>query len=67
MLRTVLYNYIGTNGTIISPVHLEDTYYIHKVRLSADAGKVLTNGKKFLNTVTVPEDEEQDWIEVDAE
>ena len=42
MTKEILYTYLGTNGTITSPVHLEDIYYIRKVRLTADAGKQLT-------------------------
>ena len=47
MTKDILYQYLGTNGTILSPVHLEDIYYVRKVRLSADPGKMLTknNGK----------------------
>ena len=28
MKKTPLYTYLGTNGTITSPIHLEDIYYI---------------------------------------
>ena len=28
MTQTTMYTYLGTNGTICSPVHLEDVYYI---------------------------------------
>ena len=47
MTKTVLYHYLGTNGTITSPVHLEDVYYIRKFKLIADKDKILTNGKIF--------------------
>jgi hypothetical protein len=47
MKKTVLYHYLGTNGTITSPVHLEDTYYIRKIRIVADKGMILTNGTVF--------------------
>ena len=30
MTKIVMYEYLGTNGTILSPVHLEDIYYIRK-------------------------------------
>ena len=35
MTKEILYTYLGTNGTITSPVHLEDIYYTRKVRLTA--------------------------------
>ena len=42
MKKEILYTYLGTNGTITSPVHLEDIYYIRSVRLSAGRKKMLT-------------------------
>lgn len=65
MTKTAYYTYLGTNGTITSPVHLEDIYYIIKYRLVADENKILTNGVKKVYTVTVPRDEIEDWYEID--
>jgi hypothetical protein len=67
MTKTVLYKYLGTNGIIISPVHLEDTYYIRQIRLTAGKGKKLTDGYKVLESVTIPEEEVENWSEIDAE
>jgi hypothetical protein len=39
MTKTVMYEYLGTNGTICSPVHLEDIYYVRKLKLVADNGR----------------------------
>ena len=65
MTRQVLYKYLGTNGVIISPIQLEDIYYVRNVRLTADAGKLLTKDyKNFTAQITIPEEEEQDWVEV---
>jgi thiamine monophosphate kinase len=64
MTKQVIYVYLGTNGTIESPVHLEDIYYIRKVRLMADANCTLTNGKDYRLIVTVPEDETDSWKEI---
>ena len=65
MTKEILYTYLGTNGTITSPVHLEDIYYTRSVKLSADRMKVLTkDGKNFLYSVTVPESEVAEWREV---
>lgn len=65
MTKTVLYQYLGTNGTILSPIHLEDIYYIRKIRLVADNNKRLTkDDKHFAQVVTVPEDEVDLWKEV---
>ena len=67
MTKEVFYLYIGTNGTILSPVHLEDTYYIRKIKLSADKGKVLVNGNKRVPSILIPEDQVSEWQEVLAE
>ena len=65
MTKTVMYEYLGTNGTILSPVHLEDVYYIRKLRLVADVNKRLTkDNKNFTQAVVIPEDELNQWKEV---
>lgn len=64
MKKIVLYHYLGTNGTITSPVHLEDVYYIRKLKLIADENKYLTNGSLYKNFVIIPENEEGLWVEV---
>lgn len=65
MTKTVLYTYFGTNGTITSEVHLEDIYYLRKVRLTAAPGKVLTNGVRTASTVIVLDEDVDKWTEVD--
>lgn len=65
MTKEILYTYLGTNGTITSPVHLEDIYYTRKVRLTADAGKQLTKDDvNYSSVATVPEEEVDLWKEV---
>lgn len=65
MTKQIMYLYLGTNGTILSPVHLEDTYYVRQVQLTADKGKVLTkDGIHKKVTVLVPEEEVSEWSEV---
>lgn len=65
MTKQVLYKYLGTNGVIESPVHLEDIYYIRINVLTADADKILTNGEIFKKVVRCPDDEVSLWREVD--
>ena len=56
MTKQVLYTYLGTNGTICSPVLLEDIYHIKKYRLIAAPGKRLTkDGKTYHDTVPIPQ------------
>lgn len=65
MTKNVLYFYLGTNGTILSPIHLEDTYYVRKLRIAADEGKQLTkDGKTFVSSTVIPEEELELWREV---
>lgn len=67
MTKEILYMYLGTNGTITSPVHLEDIYYIRKIRLTADPHKALTkNGKILQYSVIIPEEDVDLWYEVPA-
>lgn len=65
MTKTVLYTYFGTNGTITSEVHLEDVYYLRKIRLVAASGKVLTDGVRKVNSVIVTDEDVDKWTEVD--
>lgn len=64
MTKQVLYKYLGTNGVIESPVHLEDIYYIRINVLTADNGKILTNGIEKKHQVRCSDDELADWREV---
>ena len=58
MKKTNIYKYLGTNGVIESPIHLEDIYYVRKLQLLADNNKRLTkNGKDFVQSIVIPEDE----------
>lgn len=68
MIKEVLYQYLGTNGTILSPVHLEDVYYTRKIKLTAESGKILINNngeKKY--SIIIPENELSNWQEILAE
>lgn len=65
MTKQVMYRYLGTNGIIDSPVHLEDIYYIRRLHLTADKGKKLTSdGKTFSSSVFIAEEELSRWSEV---
>ena len=65
MQKIALYTYLGTNGTITSPVHLEDIYYVKKYKLIADRNKRLTkDNKNFYEEVLISEDELNEWHEV---
>lgn len=65
MTKEKLYQYLGVNGTITSPVLLEGIYHVTKVRLIADPGKYLTkyNNEKELSII-VSEAEADEWSEI---
>ena len=65
MLKVIEYTYLGTNGTLTTPIHLEGIYSIKKYRLIADRNKVLTNGKDKVKVITLLEDEVPFWYEID--
>lgn len=64
MIKNTLYRYLGTNGVIESPVHLEDIYYVRIVQLIAEGRNQLTDGEKYVKMITVPEDEVSKWHEI---
>lgn len=63
MIKEIYYTYLGTNGTITSQVHLEDIYYVRKIKLKAKDGHYLTNGEKKVKTIMIPEEEVEQWHE----
>jgi hypothetical protein len=65
MTKETIYRYLGTNGVIESPVHLEDIYYVRLTKLTAGRGKILTDGSVKVRTVIVPENELDNWTEID--
>lgn len=64
MTKDVIYRYLGTNGIIESPVHLEGIYFVRLYQLTADKNKVLTDGNRKVVSVRVPEDEVDNWTEI---
>lgn len=64
MKKEIIYRYFGTNGSIETPVHLEDIYYVRLNCLKAEEGHILTNGEIKLYSVRVPENEISLWTEV---
>ena len=69
MTKQVFYRYLGTNGTILSPIHLEGIYSVKLVKIIADSSKMLTNnnGITLRNSVLVPLEEENDWVEINKQ
>lgn len=65
MEKITIYTYLGTNGTLSTPIHLEGIYSVKNYKLIADNGYVLTkNGIDMYKTVTVNENDIINWTEV---
>ena len=64
MTKQVLYKYLGTNGVIESPVHLEDIYYVRINVLMAVEGKILSNGYEKKKVVRCSDEEVNEWVEI---
>ena len=64
MTKKVFYRYLGTNGVIDTPIHLEDIYYVRVISLQADEGKILTDGTRKMHSVRVAEENVDKWTEI---
>lgn len=64
MTKQVIYKYLGTNGVLETPIHLEDIFYVRMMRLVAAENKILSNGSRRERVVTVPENEVAEWTEI---
>ncbi len=64
MTKKVLYRYLGTNGVIESPIHLEDIYFTRINVLTADEGKILTDGFTQKTSVRCSDEELDNWEEI---
>lgn len=68
MIKEIYYTYLGSNGTITSPVLLPDMHHVKKVKLIADKNKMLTNKDGvLLKTVMTTEEEISNWTEIDVD
>ena len=65
MLKEKMYRYLGRNGTITSPIFLENVTPIEMISLQASKGKILTNGQKKIYSIIIFADEIDDWYEIE--
>ena len=65
MTTEILYTYLGTNGTVTTPVHLEGVPAMKKIRINPAIGKKLTDGKlASTDAIVVSESEVANWREI---
>ena len=67
MKKIKLYRYVGRNGSVTTPVLLDDIKHYVYYHLSADETKILTNGEKKVYAIDVPEEELDQWREIKEE
>lgn len=67
MIKEKMYRYLGRNGTITTPIKIENVDPIPMIRLKASEGKVLTNGINTTLSVLIFEDDLLNWKEIDKE
>lgn len=65
MISQKMYRYLGRNGTITTAIKLENITPIPMVQLKAENGKILTDGIRTAYSVTVFEDELNNWYEIE--
>lgn len=59
------YQYFGDNGTFTSPIHIPNIPSYAYARLTADEGKILTDGTHYEKMVVIAESEVSNWTEED--
>lgn len=67
MIKKKMYKYIGRNGTITSPILLEDAKHIDLMELRAEEGYILTDGTMKKQIVIVHIDDVDEWSEIKAD
>lgn len=65
MKKNKMYRYLGRNGTITSPILLENIEPIPMLTLIAGEGKMLTDGERVIKSITIFTDELDEWSEID--
>lgn len=64
MIKKKMYRYLGRNGILTTYILIEDAKYIPLIELTADEGKILTNGEKTVHAVVVEESDVNAWSEI---
>ena len=64
MTKVKKYKYLGRNGVLVTRILIDGVSYIPMMTLTADAGKILTNGETSVYSITVEADEVNLWREI---
>ena len=64
MIKKKMYRYLGRNGILTTRILLDGINHIPMMELTAESGKVLTNGEEKLYQVVVETNEVAEWQEI---
>ena len=64
MTKVKKYKYLGRNGVLVTRIIIDGVNYIPMMTLTADTGKILTNGETSVYSITVEADEVNLWREI---
>ena len=64
MTKKKMYRYLGRNGILTTRIHLDGINFIEMVELTADKGKVLTNGETLAYSIVIEKEEASQWKEI---
>jgi hypothetical protein len=64
MKKIKMYRYIGLNGTLTTYILLDGVKHTVRYHLSADEGKLLTDGDKKAKIVEIDAENLDNWYEI---
>ena len=64
MIKKKMYRYLGRNGILTTRILIDGANYIPMIALTAEEGKILTNGEITTYSITVEETEVNLWREI---
>ena len=64
MIAKKMYRYLGRNGILTTRILIDGVDHIPMVELTADKGKILSNGYTTTYSIVVSENDVQSWREI---
>ena len=66
MIKTYVYTYLGTNGTLTTPIHLQGIYSVRNIKLETESSqkRLTKEGINFYKNIIVSEEDLDNWYEI---
>lgn len=66
MIKTYVYTYLGTNGTLTTPIHLQGIYSVRNIKLETESSqkRLTKDGINFYKNIIVSEEDLDNWYEI---